>query len=309
MIGRVIEIQEDGRHLSLHRGFLVVTVDKQEIAKIPLDEIAVIVANAYQLTYSHSLLMELTTRGIAFIACGSNHLPAAIFWPVDSHHQQAGIMNAQISVPQPVCKQLWKIIIQTKIRFQQEVLDKAGVKETALLEMSKRVRSGDTDNLEAQAARRYWPLLFGKDFTRNSEASGINSFLNYGYAIIRSGVARAVMAAGMHPTFGIFHRNRLNPMCLVDDLMEPYRPIVDWEAYKLHKAGEQELTPEIKKKLATLLLEDCTFSGNATPISVSMARTAQSLSQCFQEGGHKKLQLPEKLLSFPKQNYFELAES
>ncbi|PIR37527.1 MAG: subtype II CRISPR-associated endonuclease Cas1 [Alphaproteobacteria bacterium CG11_big_fil_rev_8_21_14_0_20_39_49] len=306
MIGRVIEIQEDGRYLSLYRGFLIVSAENKEIAKIPLDEIAVLMANAYQLTYSHALLMELNKRGIAFIACGSNHLPAAIFWPVDSHHRQAGVMNSQISVSQPVCKQLWKQIIQAKINFQQEVLDKAGIQDKALSEMAKRVKSGDPDNIEAQAARRYWQSLFGKDFTRNSESAGINSFLNYGYAIIRSGVARAIMAAGMHPTFGIFHRNRLNPMCLVDDIMEPYRPIVDWHAYKFQQDDKKELTPDIKRQLALLLIEDCTFQGNATPISVSMMRTAQTLAQCFEENTAKKLLLPEKLLSFPKQSLLEL---
>lgn len=298
MIGRVIEIQEDGRHLSLCRGFLSVSVDKKEIARIPLDEIAVLVANAYQLTYSHSLLIELNKRGIAFIACGNNHLPAAIFWPVDSNYHQVAVMKAQIEASEPISKQLWKLIIQAKIRGQQEVLEKANIKGAPLYEISNRVRSGDIGNLEAQAAKWYWPLLFGKKFTRNNNSGGINSFLNYGYAIIRSGVARAVMSAGMHPTFGIFHRNRLNPMCLVDDLMEPYRPIIDWNVYKLHKIGTKELNKEVKQKLATILLNDCIFNNKSTPISVAMLRTAQSLSLCFQNKTYRNLQLPDKLISF-----------
>lgn len=301
MIGRVLEIQQDGRHLSLSRGFMVVSEQKEEITRIPLDDISVIIANAYQLTYSHNLLLELNRRGIAFVACGSNHLPAAIFWPVDGHHLQAGIMAAQAEAAQPLRKQLWKQLVQAKIRFQHEVLEAVGIQEQGLHEMAKRVRSGDPENLEAQAARRYWPLLMGRGFSRDKEGNGINAMLNYGYAIIRSGVARAVMAAGLHPTLGVFHRNRLNPMCLVDDLMEPFRPRIDWEVSLMSQEGEAELTPEVKKRLALLLLQDCTYDGNATPISVSMFRTAQSLAQCFQTTVANKLQLPQKLLVPPRQ--------
>lgn len=306
MIGRVLEIQQDGRHLSLSRGFMVVSEQKEEITRVPLDDIAVIIANAYQLTYSHNLLLELNKRGIAFVACGSNHLPAAIFWPVDGHHLQAGIMTAQAEAAQPLRKQLWKQLVQSKIRFQQEVLETVGVKEQGLREMAGRVRSGDPENLEAQAARRYWPLLMGKGFLRDKDGSGTNAMLNYGYAIIRSGVARAVMAAGLHPTLGVFHRNRLNPMCLVDDLMEPFRPRADWEVFLLAQEGATELTPEVKKRLALLLLQDCTHDGNATPISVAMFRTAQSLAQCFQDAVASRLQLPEKILMPPRQTLLDI---
>lgn len=306
MIGRVLEIQEDGRHLSLYRGFMVVSVEREEIARIPLDEIAVILANAYQLTYSHNLLLELAHRGIAFIACGSNHNPAAMFWPMDGHHQQTGIMMAQVESSQPLCKQLWKQLIQAKILFQHEILEAAGIKEGALREMAGRVKSGDTDNLEAQAARRYWPLLMGEGFTRDRNAQGTNALLNYGYAIIRSGVARAVMAAGMHPSLGVFHRNRLNPMCLVDDVMEPFRPRVDWEVWNMQREGICEVDKAAKQRLALLLLQDCTCKGNATPISVAMLRMTQSLAQCFQECDAKKLQLPENLLKAPRQLPFEM---
>jgi CRISPR-associated protein Cas1 len=294
MIGRVLEIQEDGRYLSLYRGFLVVSVDRQETARVPLDDIAVLIANAHQITYSHALLLELNRRGIAFMACGSNHLPVAVFWPVDGHHQQAGIMRAQAQAGQPLCKQLWKRVVQAKILFQQETLEAAGVAGEALQEMARRVRSGDPDNLEAQAARRYWPLLMGKSFTRDRTAEGGNALLNYGYAIIRSGVARAVMAAGLHPSLGIFHRNRLNPMCLVDDLMEPFRPRVDWEVWTMQREGLHEVNAEAKKRLALLLLQDCTLEGNASPLSVAMFRMAQSLAQCLTENLAGAVKLPDK---------------
>lgn len=306
MIGRVLEIQENGRHLSLHRGFMVVSAEGVEIARVPLDDIAVIIANAHQLIYTHALLLELNQRGIAFVACGSNHLPAAIFWPVDSHHQQAGIMMAQAEAGLALRKHLWKLLIQAKIRFQHEVLEATGIEEGALREMAGRVRSGDPDNLEAQAARRYWPLLMGEGFTRDKQGGNENGLLNYGYAIIRSGVARAVMAAGLHPTLGVFHRNRLNPMCLVDDLMEPFRPRVDWEVVKMRKEGIGEVTPEVKKRLALLLLADCTCDGNASPLSVAMFRAAQSLAAAFRDNAPHALKLPEKLLVAPRQAQLEI---
>lgn len=306
MIGRVLEIQENGRHLSLSRGFMVVTVEREEISRIPLDDIAVLVVNAHQLTYTHNLLLELNRRGIAFIACGSNHLPEAMFWPVDTHHQQAGVMMAQAEAGLPLRKQIWKILIQAKIRFQHEALEKAGIQEGALREMAGRVRSGDPENLEAQAARRYWPLLMGEGFIRDKEAVNQNALLNYGYAIIRSGVARAVMAAGLHPTLGVFHRNRLNPMCLVDDVMEPFRPVVDWEVLNMVRSGQTEVTPDTKKRLALLLLEDCTLDENASPISVAMLRMTQSLATAFRENAANMLKLPEKLLSAPRQKQLEI---
>jgi CRISPR-associated protein Cas1 len=274
---------------------MVVSAKQEEIARIPLDEIAVILANAHQLSYSHNLLLKLAERGIAFIACGSNHNPAFILWAVDGHHQQAGIMMAQAQAPLPLCKQLWKQLIQAKIRFQYETLQAASINEGALREMAGRVKSGDPDNLEAQAARRYWRLLMGDTFTRNRDAEGSNAMLNYGYAVIRSCVARAVMAAGMHPSLGVFHRNRLNHMCLVDDVMEPFRPRVDFEVWKMLNEGISEVDKTSKQRLALIPLQDCSFNSSTTPISVAILRTAQSMAQCFQDTDAKKLQLPEKL--------------
>lgn len=299
MIGRIIEIQEDGRYLHLYRGFLLINVEDKEIARIPLDEIYSIIITSYQVSYSHTLLVELSKRNIVFVICGTNHLPTSILWPVEGNYQQSAVMRAQINISEPFSKQLWKQVIQAKLRFQQEVLDKADIKGSLLLEMSKRVQSGDVDNLEAQGAKKYWSLLFGNKFIRDRQARGVNAMLNYGYAIIRSGVARSIIGAGMHPTFGIFHKNRFNPMCLVDDLMEPYRPIIDWEVYKLNKVGTKELNGEIKKKLCLTLSYDCSFNDKATPISAAINHTAQSLSLCYQ-GALKKLNFPEKLVLSPK---------
>jgi CRISPR-associated protein Cas1 len=301
MSHRVIEIQENGRHLSLHRGFMVISAEKKELARLPLDEIAVVIANAFQLSYSHNLLVELSARGIAFIVCGTNRLPGAILWPVAGHHDQTGIMQAQADMTSPLRKQLWKRMVQAKIRAQHEGLELNGCTEAGLLAMASRVRSGDPDNLEAQAARRYWRQLFGDDFRRDKDGDSLNGLLNYGYAIIRSGIARAVMAAGLHPSLGVFHRNRLNPMCLVDDLMEPYRPLVDVEVRTMQQESITEVTAESKARLAKLLVKNCTLEQVSSPVTVAMQRSAHSLAEALCEKNHRLLLFPEKLLSSPRQ--------
>lgn len=306
MIGRIVEIQENGRHLSLSRGFMVISADKQELARIALDDIAVVVANAFQLTYSHNLLLALSERGIGFLACGTNRLPAAILWPVAGHHEQTGIMQAQADMGAPLHKQLWKRMVQAKIRAQHEALGLFGAEPVGLQEMAARVRSGDSGNLEAQAARRYWPALMGGDFRRDQQGDALNGLLNYGYAIIRSGIARAVMAAGLHPSLGVFHRNRLNPMCLVDDLMEPYRPLADAEVRRLQDEGESELHADTKARLAQLLHRDCTLEGETSPVSVAMQRSAQSLAAAMCEKSHKRLIFCDRLLSAPRQSPLDI---
>lgn len=295
MSGCIIEINEDGRHLSLSKGFLLVNFDEKIILKTPLDEIASIIINCYQLTYSHAVLLELIKRNIIFIACSNNHLPAAIFWPVESHYHQCLIMQAQVKASS-LNKELWKIIVHAKILNQQRLLEKVGINGGSLIELSKGIIAGDPKNHEAQAARQYWPLLLGKRFIREPGGGGVNPLLNYGYSIIRSGMARAIMGAGLHPTFGIFHGNRLNPMCLVDDLMEPYRPIIDWEVYKLDRIGAHELSKEIKTKLAGILTAKCIFNGHKVSISMAMQYSAQSLSLCYKHNDNTKLQLPERLI-------------
>ena len=177
------------------------------------------------------------SRGVPVVLCGANHMPAAIVWPVDAHHVQTGRMNDQIAASLPLKKRLWAQLVRAKILAQGATLAAAGAPSGGFYLLSRKVRSGDPDNVEAEAARRYWPLLFGPIFAATRTATAINGLLNYGYAVLRAGVARAVMAAGLHPGFGLMHSNRSNPMVLVDDLMEPFRPIVDREVCRLVGRG------------------------------------------------------------------------
>ena len=172
------------------------------------------------------------------------------------------------------------------------MLDSRGVPAEAFDLLARRVRSGDPDNIEAQAARRYWPLLMGADFRRDRAEAGVNGLLNYGYTVMRSLVARSVVAAGLHPSVGIHHANRGNAFALADDLVEPFRPLVDATALRLVSAGCREVTPDAKRAFAGLIALDLPGENGTTTVAVAAGRLAQSLGRCFETGSASELALP-----------------
>jgi CRISPR-associated protein Cas1 len=178
-------------------------------------------------------------------------------------------------------KRLWAQLVRAKIQAQGSALAAVGAPSGGFHLLSRKVRSGDPDNVEAEAARRYWPLLFGTEFRRDKDGDGINGLLNYGYAVLRAGIARAVMAAGLHPGFGLMHSNRSNPMVLIDDLMEPFRPIVDREVMRLVRAGTKEVDHDAKTALAQIMVIDIPTHLGLSPLMVCAERLAQSLARAF----------------------------
>lgn len=301
MFGRVVEITRDSCHLSLFRGFMLVSArdgeagGRTEIGRVPLDGLAAVICNGHGLSYSNNLLLTLAGRSVAVVMCGSNHLPAALLWPVNGNHVQAGRMRAQAGASLPLAKRLWRQLVVAKIGAQAAALDIAGKSGAApLRDLARRVRSGDPDNVEARAARRYWPQLMGTDFRRDTDGDGANAMLNYGYAILRSGMARAVMAAGLHPSLGLHHANRLNPMCLVDDLMEPFRPVADFFVWRLRDNGHEALAPSAKQFLVSILQWDVHGPRGITPLATCQERLAQSLAAVL-EAGKGDLDLPPLL--------------
>lgn len=178
---RIVDIATDDLHLSAYRGFLVVSLDRQEQGRVALDDIQAIIVHAHGVTWTTSLVVALAERGAIMVMCAANHSPVAIMSPIDGHHAQAARMRAQWDAPRPLFKQLWQKIIVAKITMQASLLAAQGRDETdALGLMARRVRSGDPDNLEAQAARKYWPALMGSAFRRDQNADGVNALLNYG---------------------------------------------------------------------------------------------------------------------------------
>lgn len=295
MVGRVVEVATDGRHLAVDRGFLTVAEKGAEVGRIPLDDLAAVVANAHGLTYSNNLMVTLATRGVPVILCGPNHRPAAVVWPVDGHHAQAGRMSDQARASVPLKKRLWQQIVRAKIMAQAAALTAVGAEAGGFRLLARKVRPGDPDNVEAEAARRYWPLLLGPEFRRDTDGDGLNGLLNYGYAILRAATARAVMGAGLHPSFGLMHANRGNALVLVDDLMEPFRPLVDREVHRLKGEGVTEVSSGGKTALARIMVIDLPTEEGMSPLMTCLDRLVNSLAKAY-AGEGDRLVLPRSSL-------------
>lgn len=291
MLGRIIEIAQDGRRLSVDRGFLVIRDSEEELARIPLDDIAAVVSNAYGITYTNNVLVALAERKVPLVITAANHSPIAFLWPLEGHHAQAGRMDTQIAASLPLKKRLWTQIVKSKLQQQASVLEACGESPILVTALIPKIRVGDPENVEAQAARRYWSRVLGEDFRRDQNADGVNALLNYGYALLRSAVARAVLAAGLHPSLGLYHSNQQNAMRLVDDLMEPFRPLVDWRVRELHRAKVESVTSDAKRQLALGLYLDLDTTAGRTPLMVCVQKLANSLVRAY-AGDDEKLDLP-----------------
>jgi len=294
MIGRIVEVADDQRHLSVHRGFMVVkdtAAGYQELGKVPLDDIAAVIANAHGLSYTNNLLVALAERGTPFVLCAANHNAVGMLLPIDGNFEQARRIDAQIAASQPTHKRLWAAIVRAKLERQAAALEAVGAPAAPLAALVRKVKSGDPDNLEAQGARRYWSLLFPDGFRRDHDADGVNALLNYGYTVLRATTARAVIAAGLHPGIALHHSNAGNAMRLVDDLMEPFRPIIDLKVWQLKRHGQEQITPETKRALVHALYDDMQTDAGATPVMVCTQKLAVSLAQVYL-GQCDKLDLP-----------------
>lgn len=282
---RIVDIATDGLHLSAHRGFLLVERAREEVGRIALADIHAVIIHAHGVTWSTSLVARLAETGAPIVFCGLNHSPIAVTLPLEGHHAQGARMQAQWSASKPLAKQLWRRIVSAKIEMQGALLAAHGIPGAeAFPHIARRVSSGDRENLEAQAARRYWPLLMGRTFRRDRDSGGVNALLNYGYAILRATCARSVVAAGLHPTIGIQHASRGNALALADDLVEPFRPLVDALALRLVNEGVEVLAPAVKRRFARLIAFDLRINGEISPMAVAANRLAQSLARAFETG-------------------------
>ena len=294
MIGRIVEVADDRRHLLLHRGFMVVRDtegERKELGQIPLDDIAAVIANAHGLSYTNNLLVALAERGAPFVLCAANHNAVGMLLPITGIFEQSKRIEAQIAASQPTHKRLWASVVRAKLEQQAAALEATGGPTAPLTALAARVKSGDPENLEAQGARSYWTLLFGDVFRRDQNAGGTNGLLNYGYTVLRATTARAVVAAGLHPGIGLHHSNDNNAMRLVDDLMEPFRPMIDLKVWQLKRNGENEVSPETKRALVRTLYDDMQTDAGATPVMVCAQKLCTSLAQVYL-GERDKLDLP-----------------
>jgi CRISPR-associated protein Cas1 len=294
MLGRIVEVSNDKRHLSVYRGFMLVHStgeERKEVGRVPLDDIAALIANAHGLSYTNNLLVALAERGIPFVLCAANHNVVGMLWAMEGHHQQAHRFEAQIASTLPMRKKLWASIIKAKLLNQAAVLQATGAAYAPLQVLAKQVRSGDPENLEAQGARKYWGLLMGTLFRRDQQADGVNALLNYGYTVLRAATARAVVAAGLHPSLGLHHSHDNNAMRLVDDLMEPFRPVIDMTVWQLQNSGPCVVNADSKRALVQSLYQDLVTDAGRTPVLVAVQKLAISLAQVM-VGERKALDLP-----------------
>lgn len=282
---RIVDVATDGLHLRAFRGFLLVEQAGAEVGRVALDDVHALIIHAHGVTWTGNLVAALAERGAPTVFCDRNHSPVAVTLPIEGHYAQAAKMRAQLAASLPLQKQLWRRIVSAKITMQGSLLEARGVDEgQSFALIARRVKSGDPENLEAQAARRYWPLLMGKAFRRDRDVGGTNALLNYGYAVMRATVARAIVAAGLHPTVGIHHNNRGNAFALADDLVEPFRPLVDALVVRMVAEGIEALDPTGKRRMARLIAFDLRIADETSPVSVAAQRLAQTLARSFETG-------------------------
>ncbi|HRD76827.1 MAG TPA: type II CRISPR-associated endonuclease Cas1 [Hyphomicrobiaceae bacterium] len=281
MLGRIVEISGQGRRLSLHRGFLEISGPEGILGQIPLDDIEAVIASTPAVSYTSQALTALAERGAPVVICGPNFTPSAFLLPVDGHHAQGERFEAQAGARLPVRKRLWAEIVKAKVSAQAAALERVGANPLPVRHLVSRIRSGDIGNVEAQAAQKYLPAMFGATFKRDREADGVNAALNYGYTVLRAATARSIVAAGLHPSLGLHHVSKGSSLRLADDLMEPFRPAVDLLVLGMARHGAIGLDPPTKRTLAGVLHADYPTAEGASPLSNALTRLAQSLAQVF----------------------------
>ena len=286
MHGNIIEISTDNKKLSVHAGFLRISEDGEVVKDIPFDLILSIIISSPTTIYTQPLMQRLAEEGIPLITCGKNYIPSGIYIPLIGHYKQGYIQRVQFEAGAILQKRLWQQVVKEKIRQQAAVLQKFDKKDV-LTPLIAKVGSGDEQNIEAMAAKRYFSTLFGSAFVRNTELPGINSFLNYGYAVMRACVARFVIALGLCPSLAIKHQNMLNPLCLVDDLMEPFRPLVDYTVYKIFKENDlpedTELKPQDKRCLSGILELNLQAQQKISPVYLIIEDFVRQYVSCLEE--------------------------
>jgi CRISP-associated protein Cas1 len=273
---------------------------KELTASIPIEDIGIVVLDHKQITITQALIAAFLENNVAFITCDATHHPHGYLMPLAFNSIQSERYRSQLDASEPLKKQLWAQTIEQKIKNQAAHLYQRGLKNDFLIPLHKNIKSGDTENAEGIAAAYYWrtlsPALLhnAEEFRRSREGLPPNNYLNYGYALLRATMARSIVGAGLMPTLGIFHRNRYNAYCLADDLMEPYRPLVDKVVCDLLHEHEtdQDIPLHIKKILLNIPAMDVNIEGEKSPLMIATQRTAISLVKCF-EGEQRKMVYPE----------------
>ena len=279
------------RPAKLRREHFSLAIEQEQTAFVPFEDIAIIVLNHREIQLTHPVLSACADYGIGLYATGDNHQPNGVFLPFLAHSRTTRLMRKQMDIPRPLAKQAWANIVRRKIENQTAVLrfcTKNGVDR--MDSYVRRVRSGDQDNLEGQAAAFYFTQLFGQGFYR-AEERWVNAALDYGYAVLRGAIARGLVAHGMHPPIGLFHASEQNAFNLADDLIEPFRPLVDLHVAKHPAMTEGDLSPQDKAALVALLNVDVGMPQGKMSALSAIEYAVESLARLFEQGD-SELELP-----------------
>ena len=281
MIKRTLFFTTPCRLSTRNRQLIVEYSDNQDTTTVPIEDIGIIIVENQRVSISIPALNALCDNNCAVVLCDERHMPASMLMPLESNSVQAETYKFQMEVGTSLKKRLWKQVVEAKIKNQAAVLNAIGQDGTILKPYYSNVKSGDSDNREGIAARVYWSALFGKGFVRDTDEEGINTLLNYGYAVLRAGMARAIMGSGLYPAFGLFHKNRYNAFPLADDLMEPFRPFVDEIVFGLIQEGDLTLDTGAKQALARVMFRDTRIGEIARPLEISLSQTSSSFAKCL----------------------------
>ncbi|MCT3759267.1 type II CRISPR-associated endonuclease Cas1 [Elizabethkingia anophelis] len=262
---------------------------KELKGKVPVEDLGLLMLDHFQITISHQLIQKMMGNNVVVVSCDGHHLPHGMMLPLYGHTEHSDRVKDQLEASEPLKKQLWKQTVECKIENQKEVLKRLGNYYEPMTDYQNNVKSGDITNMEGIAAQHYWKYLIGTGFLRERFGDSPNQFFNFGYSVLRSMVARAIVETGLLPVMGIFHKNKYNPYCLADDLMEPYRPFVDLLVMQWLKVNPEaeELTKEFKAYLLQIATKDVKIDGKTRPLLVALKMTSSSLYKCYT--GEKRL--------------------
>ena len=296
MTNRILEIAETGAIVRYSNRLIEVAFKDREIVSVPAEEIGVLLLSNPAISISQAAISGIIEQGGLLIVCNRNYLPSGMFLPIGSHSSAARNYEMQVKASEPIKKQVWQSIIMKKIRFQGDLLFRLYQTDYGLKSFEMQVNAGDAKNIEGVAARIYWARLFGEEFRRNRDAPDQNRYLNYGYTVLRACTARAICSAGLHPSFGIHHHNQYDAFRLADDLMEPFRPLIDRKVKEIveSEGAFSEMDKERKKKLLTILTESVLYKKEHISVFEALTRCCVSLLEVF-EKERKKIILPDEL--------------
>ncbi len=283
---------ENKASLTIKNLQLIIKSELRE-STIPIEDIGFLVVDNPEIYLSIPAMNLLIENNTSIIICNTNHLPNGMFLNLNSHHIQQEIFRNQIEASLPLKKQLWQQTIVEKITNQGILLEKITGNKNSFEFLCSKVLSGDTSNMEGVAASQYWKSFFDIKFKRERFGNYPNNFLNYGYAILRAATARALSGSGLLNTLGIHHKSKYNAFALADDIMEPFRPLIDEKVFELmQNYEEQELNTQLKSELLNILTRTVYFKDEKSTLMVALQKTASSLQQCY-TGDRKKIKYPK----------------